>query len=620
MNPTTLAALSTLTPLAIACFLMLAGPVRRSGKAAAILSVSAAIVSFGCAITLLLTRPAEALVSAVPWITAAGETIATMGLTVDGVSASMAVVVTGVAAMVQIFSLEYMREEPPEDYGRYFTWQSLFLFSMLGLVFATDLLQLFVAWELVGLCSYLLIGFYYKKASAARAALKAFWMTKFADIGLLVGLLIQFTATGSFAYDAAAASALAAAGGLTATLVAGGYFLAVMGKSAQFPLHIWLPDAMEGPTPVSALLHAATMVAAGVYLIVRAMPIFEIVPNVLTFMAIVGGFTAIFAAIVAIVQTDIKKVLAYSTCSQLGYMVAALGAGDALAGYFHLTTHAAFKALLFLGAGSVIHAIHSNKIADMGGLFKKMPITSVTFIIASLALAGAPLFSGFTSKDLILEALFHGTSQNSLLWFPFIACMITVGLTAFYMARLVIRVFFGTQSEHAAHAHESGLAMTLPLVLLAIPAVLLGRTLPMFAASIGSPNVHFSWLHITPVGGAGLALALLGLLAATSIERAQTTPGWAKPFLHIGTLARSGAVDSLWANGYRKGLLGWAATIAWFDRYVIDGLMNLIGAISLNMGERVRKIQTGSISDYLFAISAGVTLVVILTQMTLGGL
>ena len=378
-------------------------------------------------------------------------------------------------------------------YGRYFAYHALFLLSMNVLVVAPNLLQLFVGWELVGVTSYLLIGFYFRKPSAARAAQKAFWVTKFADMGFLVGLLVLFVASGSFGWDARLAPGIATA----VTLL---FFLAVVGKSAQFPLHVWLPDAMEGPTPVSALLHAATMVAAGVFLVVRADPLFAQAPATRTIMLGLGAATALFAACLALVQTDIKKVLAYSTCSQLGYMVAALGAGSVLGGFFHLTTHAFFKALLFLAAGSAIHAVHSNDIGDMGGLAKRMPLTAAAFVVGALALAGIPGFSGFFSKDLVLEAV-----EGKLGSLPWAALLATAFLTAFYMGRVVFVAFFGKPSgDGAEHAHEPGWSMRGPLVVLAILAAGGGLLAAPFAKLYGA-EYHFE-MGVGPSLGAALGL------------------------------------------------------------------------------------------------------------------
>ena len=378
MSPSVLLALVAVgAPLAAALLSVLIPPLRHRGTPSAVLTIVGSVLATGAAGALVAQDVAgRAIRATVPWMLVQGRGLGEIGVRLDAVSIPMLAVVCLVALAVQVYSLAYMHGETHRSYGRYFTYHALFLFSMNTLVLAPDLLQAFAGWELVGLVSYLLIGFHFDRPTAARAAVKAFWMTKLADMGFLFALLLLYSRTGAFSWDVALRPEVAEA---TAALI----FIAVMGKSAQFPLHVWLPDAMEGPTPVSALLHAATMVAAGVYLVVRADPLFTQAHWVQGGMLWIGTITAVFAALLGLVQTDIKRVLAYSTCSQLGFMVAALGAGSAFAGYFHLGTHAFFKALLFLGAGSVIHAVHSNFMSDMGGLGRKMPLTAATFAVGS---------------------------------------------------------------------------------------------------------------------------------------------------------------------------------------------------------------------------------------------
>jgi len=584
----TLALVTLFVPLAFATFAMVVAPYRRTGLPVAFASVVAALAALGAALTLLIQFDGQAQTHAVTWLVHAGGNVTRVGVHLDGLSLSMLVVVTLVATCVQLFSLGYLGHEPPEDVGRYYTWQSLFLFAMNTLVLAPNLLQLFLGWELVGLCSYLLIGYYFKKPSAARAALKAFWITKFADMGLLVALIVLFVNTGGFEWTATTAVA-----GTVSLLL----FVAVMGKSAQFPLHIWLPDAMEGPTPVSALLHAATMVAAGVFLIVRADPLFAQAPDTQTVMAYIGGFTALFAACIAVVQTDIKKILAYSTCSQLGYMVCALGAGSQVAGFFHLTTHAFFKALLFLGAGSLIHAVHSNELSDMGGLWRKMKLTSIVFIIGALALAGVPGFAGFFSKDLILEVVYAKG-----LYLPLAALVIAAFLTAFYMGRAVFLALFGEPSEAAAHAHESGPTMTIPLVVLAVLSVGVGWFGGPLAATYGQDYAF----HVGAVGIVGSSLGIAGIaLSYWMFGPAKGGDGLRAAFAPLGRLARSGAVDNLFAAGYRQGLMGVASVCNYLDRYVVDGLMNLSAYVTLEAGSRLRATQTGNVQHYVYLVVVG---------------
>ena len=397
-----------------------------------------------------------------------GRFTADAGLLVDGMTAVMLVVVTTVSFMVHLFSVGYMHGD--RRYERFFAFLGFFTFSMQGIVLSNSLLFLYVFWELVGLSSYLLIGFFFHKASAANANKKAFLTNRVGDFGFFMGILIFFTAYGTFNYlELFAAMQIDPIGGALLTWAGVGLFMGCVGKSAQAPLHIWLPDAMEGPTPVSALIHAATMVAAGVYMVARLMPLFD--PQALLVIAYVGGITALMAATIAVVKTDIKRSLAYSTVSQLGYMVMAMGVGASAAGMFHLTTHAFFKALLFLGSGSVIHAVHTQEMPLMGGLRKKMPITFATFAIATLAIAGVPFFSGFYSKDAILAgALAFGMTDAH--YAPFIMGMLAAGLTAFYMFRMLFMTFMGKprDQERFDHAHESPWTMAVPLMVLGLLA------------------------------------------------------------------------------------------------------------------------------------------------------
>ena len=403
-----------------------------------------------------------------PWLTVGDRALFNAGILIDNVTAVMLLVVTIVSTLVHLFSIGYMHGDP--RYSRYFAYLSIFSFSMLGLVLAESFLFIYIFWELVGLSSYLLIGFWFEKKSASDAGKKAFIVNRIGDFGFLIGILIIYATCGVMGYDQVfLAIGEGKLSGTLLTLAGIGVFCGAIGKSAQFPLHVWLPDAMKGPTPVSALIHAATMVAAGVYLVGRVYPIFT--PDAFLFIAYFGLMTLFITATIALAQNDIKKVLAYSTCSQLGYMIMGLGVGGYTAGLAHLTTHAAFKACLFLGSGSVIHSVHSQDIQEMGGLRKKMPITFVTFLIATLAISGVPGFSGFYSKDMILGAAleFGMKSANPLHMIFFIGALFTAGLTAFYMFRLVILTFFGAPKDHHKfdHAHESPPNMWVPLVILA---------------------------------------------------------------------------------------------------------------------------------------------------------
>ncbi len=594
MSPVTLAAVAVFVPALASLLLVLLPWLRYRGAPAGWLTILGSVVSTGAAAKLVIDRSngLADVREVTPWLVSHGRTRAEVGFQLDGVSVPMLLVVTVVALCVQVFSVAYMHDEPPRHYGRYFAYHALFLFAMNLLVISPNLLQAFAGWELVGLASYLLIGYYFAKPSAAKAAVKAFWMTKLADMGFFFALMVLYVRADTFEWTqrldptvATAASAL--------------LFLAVMGKSAQFPLHIWLPDAMEGPTPVSALLHAATMVAAGVFVVVRADPLFAQAPMTRDAMLWIGTTTAVFAALLALVQSDIKKVLAYSTCSQLGYMVAALGAGSAFAGFFHLGTHAFFKALLFLAAGSLIHAVHSNELADMGGLWKKMPLTFGAFLIGALSLAGVPLFAGFFSKDLILATL-----EGRFASIPWAMLLFSAFLPAFYMGRVLIKAFFGEAKEKAAHAHEGGLAMTGPLVVLAVPALLSGFLGGYLAHSMGAE--HESHFGMTALLASTMALG--GLIAAALVfGRGKEAPLAGV----IATLDRASAVDRGWEVGYRVVLLGLANLFGWIDRYLVDGLVNLTGWSTIEGGVRVRTLQTGKVRDYALAVALGVLLLVL---------
>ena len=457
-----------------------------------------------------------------------------MGIMLDPISVMMLVVISTVSLMVHIYSFGYMKGE--KGFQRYYAFLSLFTMSMLGLVVATNIFQMYVFWELVGVSSYLLIGFYYTKKEAIAASKKAFIVTRFADLGFLIGILIYGYYAETFSFTPQL-QVLAVAGSMI-PLALGLMFIGGAGKSAMFPLHIWLPDAMEGPTPVSALIHAATMVVAGVYLVARMFPLFiGYAPEVLHWIAYIGAFTAFYAASVACAQSDIKRVLAFSTISQIGFMIVALGVCTSMnphegglgymASMFHLFTHAMFKALLFLGAGSIIHTVHSNEMSAMGGLRKYMPITHITFLIACLAIAGIPPFSGFFSKDEILTACFQFS--------PTMGWIMTViaGMTAFYMFRLYYGIFWagsepGQKSasdggdSHVPHPHESPLAMTLPLMLLAVVTIVAGF-IPFghFISSNGEAySIHLDW----SVAGTSIVVAVVAIAIATYIYAGSRQP------------------------------------------------------------------------------------------------
>ena len=548
-----------------------------------------------------------------------------LGILLDPISVMMLVVITTVSFMVHIYSLGYMHGEV--GFQRYYALLSLFSFSMLGLVVATNIFQMYIFWELVGVSSYSLIGFYYQKPSAVLASKKAFIVTRFADLGFLIGILILSYYTKTFDF----ATLTANNAELVISSFAGGTFMGMSlvsvalalifmggaGKSAMFPLHIWLPDAMEGPTPVSALIHAATMVVAGVFLVARLFPVyFFAAPDVLTMIAYIGAFTALFAAVIAITQTDIKRVLAFSTISQIAYMMAALGVskyGDHdglgyMASMFHLFTHAFFKALLFLGAGSVIHAVHSNEMKDMGNLHKYMKITSITFLIACLAIAGIPPFSGFFSKDEILAAAFH--NQPIVFW----TLWIVTGLTAFYMFRLYFGIFFNGKRDYEHKPHESGLPMAIPLMILAVYSVFTG--LIPFSEFISSDNKPFE-MHIDMVvASLSVVAAIVGIVVAYTMyfkdsDKPAAVAARLKG-LYTASLNKF-YLDEVWMFITKKVIFNCVSRpIAWFDRHVIDGTMDNIANVTQKASHRVRGLQSGQMQRYVAFLVAGTILITIL--------
>jgi len=561
----------------------------------------------------------------------------TMGLLADGLSAMMLLVVTLVSFVVHLYSMGYMHGD--RRYWLFFVELQLFSASMLGLVLAHNYLQMFICWELVGLCSYLLIGFWYEQKSASDAAKKAFLVTRVGDVGMLIGLLLLFTTVGTLTYSGVFGTAEAGTishNMITAITIL--LFCGAIGKSAQFPLHVWLPDAMEGPTPVSALIHAATMVAAGVYLVGRSFPLFSHSEQTMMVVAIIGTFTAIFAASIAVVQTDIKRVLAYSTISQLGYMIFALGIGAYVAGMFHLMTHAFFKALLFLGSGSVIHAAGTQDIREMGGLVKKMKTTTWTFIIGALSLSGFPLLAGFWSKDEIL-----GFAFSNGRYVIFAVGAFTAFLTAFYMFRLIFVVFFGKMSKASEHSHESPKVMTIPLIILAVLAVIAGYWGAPFLAEkyhIGkfiSGHMHVEHVEFDFIPMViSVAAGLLGILLAYLMYGAKVIPtDWlyrfVKPYHKV--LVNKYYMDELGSRAIIRPAIKFANGINIFDKKIIDGLVNLFGKVTVaiskavhifdlgvvdgivnwtgretfNSGKRLRLLQTGNISGYaivMFAVLA----------------
>ena len=638
--------------LPLAGFAMTALVGRRLGKQAHWIPVGAILVvwliAMGLAYSVLsgaapLLEGAEEThgfaVQLFQWIPA-GDFVVDVGFVVDPLSACLLIVVTSVGLLVHIYSIGYMSHDP--GYWRFFAYLNLFMVSMLLLVLADSWLVVFVAWELVGLSSYLLIGFWFRKRSAMLAAKKAFIVNRVGDVGFALGIMAIWVNSG--AIDGAhtlnireSIEKLLAQGDAnpiplmaTALLV----FAGAMGKSAQFPLHVWLPDAMEGPTPVSALIHAATMVNAGVYLVARSNPLFAAAPEALVIIAAIGIFTAILAASIAMTQTDIKRVLAYSTLSQLGYMFAALGVGAWTAAIFHLMTHGFFKGLLFLGSGSVIHAVHEEQdMRQMGGLSKKIPITYATMLIGSVAISGIPPLAGFFSKDEILGEAF----KLGFPWVWAIGIFVAI-LTAFYMFRLMGLTFWGAYRGPGAiwdKIHESPPIMTVPLIILAVPTVLLGLFLglplgastlhgwlePVFAQSVELLHQTEAEYQLFGIDGALIGASVA--VGAVGIAVAMRLFGTDLGGLHLP--ARPEQVRGLTARVpflYRASLNKWwfdelnhllfmviggrvAHALWWFDREVVDGTVNGVGRVTIGAGKGLRHVQTGRVQNYALGIALG---------------
>ena len=591
------------------------------------------------------------------WASAGAFTLE-MGYRVDALGAVMLSLVTTIAVLVMVYSDGYMAHD--KGYVRFFTYLALFSSSMLGLVISPNLLQIYVFWELVGMCSYLLVGFWYDRDGAANAAQKAFVVNRVGDFGLLLGILGLFWATGSFGFEEVGTGlqAAVASGSVSngiAVLLCLLVFMGPMAKSAQFPLHVWLPDAMEGPTPISALIHAATMVAAGVFLVARLQPVYVPFPEVQVVVAVVGTITLFLGASIALTQMDLKKGLAYSTVSQLGYMMLAMGCGAPVAGMFHLVTHAFFKAMLFLGSGSVIHAMedvvgHEPVLAQdmrlMGGLRKYMPITSSTFFIGCLAISGIPPLAGFWSKDEILGQAF---GSFPVLW---AAGFITAGMTAFYMFRLYFLTFEGNfrgndkdmQAQllaaagkgaeehgddhghaHADHPHESGWQMAMPLAVLAVPSVLVGLLGmpwnsrfgllldPQEAAEVAE---HFSWGEFLPLAGASVAISVLGIslaVLAYALRKIDLGTAVAGRLPAVNAfLANKWYLDAINETLFVQGSRKLARSVLEVDSKVVDGVVNLTGLVTLGSGEGLKYFETGRAQFYALIVFGGVIALVVL--------
>ncbi len=581
------------------------------------------------------------------WASAGSFTLP-MGYVVDSLGAVMLSLVTTIALLVMIYSHGYMSHD--KGYVRFFTYLALFSSSMLGLIISPNLLEIYVFWELVGMCSYLLVGFWYDRESAAHAAQKAFVVNRVGDFGLLLGILGLFWATGSFDFngisiglaDSIASGTVPKWAALTLCLLV---FMGPMAKSAQFPLHVWLPDAMEGPTPISALIHAATMVAAGVFLVARLEPLYSQFESVGLVIAIVGTITCFLGASIALTQMDLKKGLAYSTVSQLGYMMLAMGCGAPVAGMFHLVTHAFFKAMLFLGSGSVIHAMeevvgHEPVLAQdmrlMGGLRQKMPITSATFFVGCVAISGIPPLAGFWSKDEILGQAFN---TFPVLW---IVGFLTAGMTAFYMFRLYFLTFEGEfrgenkelqaqlllnagkeldpeDSHEAGNLHESPRSMTIPLIVLAVPSVLIGLLGTPWNSKFAfllDPNeaiemaTNFSWKEFLPLAGASVAISSSGICLAVFayyLHKIDLSKQFANRFSTINSFfANKWYLDDInekiFVNGSRK----LAKEVLEVDAKVVDGVVNLTGLLTLGSGEGLKYFETGRAQFYALIVFGGV--------------
>ncbi|MCC6795709.1 MAG: NADH-quinone oxidoreductase subunit L [Candidatus Hydrogenedentes bacterium] len=621
---------------------------RAAGVVATLSIVAAAVCAYALAWEYFTAYPAghdhPALVPwSYEWLRYQPGLTVNVGVLVDPISVLLMIVVTTVSALVHIYSNAYMHGE--YGFGRYFTFLNLFTFSMLGLVVAPNIIQMYVCWELVGVSSFLLIGFYYSKPSAVAASKKAFIVTRFADLGFLVGVILLSywgfklypdwtTQVGAaqnglshvqpvdFAYLNHPAF-LEQFAGLGATFIGINLltlamvlvYMGAAGKSAMFPLHIWLPDAMEGPTPVSALIHAATMVVAGVYLVARLFPAFAFSGTALMVVACVGAFTSLFAAVIGTTQDDIKRVLAFSTLSQLGYMMLALGVSTAdhamgyTASMFHLFTHAFFKALLFLGAGAVIHAVHTNSIWEMGGLRKKMPITHITFLIATLAISGIWPFAGFFSKDEILaSALGNGHT------FIFGVAMLVAGLTAFYMFRIYFVTFWGPHRTHGAdHAHEAPALMWMPMAFLAILSAVTGFVPMGQYVSMGEHEAHHGVNLAIAIPATLVALLGIGVAAFLYIgDGSRATTLAARLGVIYQAIKQKFYFDELYLFVTHKIIFrNIARPIAWFDKKVVDGGVDASGWITRTSGLLLSYLQTGQVQTYGLWFTGGIAFVVL---------
>ena len=628
-------------PIVMFLFLGIVG-VKLSKKTAGVLGTCAmgvtTIIAYAAALTYFFGTDQGQIVDGarqqlevmnLTWLQFTENLVIKLGILLDPISSMMLIVITTVSLMVHIYSLGYMDGE--KGFQRYYAFLSLFTFSMLGLVVATNIFQMYIFWELVGVSSYLLIGFYYTLPAAVSASKKAFIVTRFADLGFLLGILILSFYTDTFDFVTLTSNpgaAIASAGGATfmgcsvmawaLTLI----FMGGAGKSAMFPLHIWLPDAMEGPTPVSALIHAATMVVAGVYLVARLFPVYCLEEGTMTVITVIGCVTALYAAAVACVQSDIKRVLAFSTISQIAFMITSLGVARPelhegvgyMASMFHLFTHAMFKALLFLCAGAIIHAVHSNEMSKMGGLRKYMPICNIAFLIGCLAISGIWPFAGFFSKDEILVAAY----ANSPVWGVWLSAV--AGMTAFYMFRLYYKIFWWNNPDYGHHTpHEAPMTMTLPLIFLSLVSIVAGF-IPFGELVTWNREVlhtHINWA----VAGTSTAIAVAAIVLATVLYRKENA---------VPT-KMADACRGLWTAAYKRFYMDElyqfithkiifacvSRPIAWFDRRIIDGTFDMLANVTNSASYAVRKLQSGSIQGYVWVYVAGAAVLAAITIICL---
>lgn len=627
--------ITILLPLFMFLVLGLAGmkmPKQVAGVLGTLAMLVTTVVAYGVALTYFfdpqyvvdgVRQPVEVINET--WLTLGDKLHVDMGIFIDPIAAMMLIVITTISFMVHLYSLGYMHGE--KGFQRYYAFLSLFTFSMLGLVVATNIFQMFIFFEMVGVSSYLLIGFYYEKNSAVSASKKAFIVTRFADLGFLIGIMLLAYYCGTFDFKTLMenpGSIVSSAAGVTflgcsaASWALALIFVGGAGKSAMFPLHIWLPDAMEGPTPVSALIHAATMVVAGVYLVARMFPMYLFTPEVLELITATGAITALYAAVVACAQTDIKRVLAFSTISQIAFMFTALGVARPelhegvgyMASMFHLFTHAMFKGLLFLCAGAIIHMVHSNEMDAMGNLRKYMPITHIAFLIACLAISGIPPFAGFFSKDEILVA----TYEQSAFWGVWMSAV--AGLTAFYMFRLYYRIFWWNKPDYSHHTpHDCEWVMTVPLIILAIVSCVAGF-IPFghFVTWNGENyDIHMNW----GVAGTSIAIAVVAILIATVLYRKENPMpdriANSMKWLHKAAYRRF-YMDELYMFVTHKIIFGIICRgLAWFDHNIVDGTMNMLASVTNSASFAIRKLQSGSIQMYVWVYLMGALLLAVLT-------